>query len=127
MYPPDDYLPSPRLAAMTDDELIAAGHAAIRSHAADIAAIVGKSRSSIEHGLYGYRWPRKSMSANDISEVLDDASMLLATVQAGMLFEAAVDNVSHARWMRNRHVNYGLPDDHPTIAQAYARAQRARP
>jgi hypothetical protein len=74
--------------------------AAVRSHAEEIAEIVNLSTTAVEHGLYGYRWPKRSLDANALSDVLTEASIILQSVRLGMSLEAAAGSMVIAHGMK---------------------------
>jgi hypothetical protein len=89
------------LSSLSDAQLLEYARAEIRSHAADIAKIVKLKTSTVEHGLYGYRWPAKSLGAGALSDVLMEASIILQSVRLGMSLEAAAGGMTLARGTRD--------------------------
>jgi hypothetical protein len=58
------------------------------------------------NGLYGHRWPAKSLYATELCDVLDEASLILQAMRAGMSLEAAQGSVIVARGIRARGHGY---------------------
>jgi hypothetical protein len=90
------------LGSLTDAELMERGRAEIRSHASHIAKITGLRTAAVEHGLYGFHWPSKSLSANELCDVLMDASIVLHSLRLGMTLEVATGCMTAARNVRAR-------------------------
>lgn len=97
-----EWQPSPELAALSDDQLLAAARAQIKSLARDIAEIANAKAAAVEHGLYAHRWPPRSLRADELCDVLDEGRLVLAHVRdAGLSIHAALASVAVARGLRD--------------------------
>jgi hypothetical protein len=63
----------------------------------------GQRPAVVKKQLYADRWPPKSMDADQLSDVLQEASLLLQTLRVGMSPEAAVAVVASARRVREQY------------------------
>jgi hypothetical protein len=114
-----DWTPSPKIAALSDADLLVAARQRIKSLARDIAALVNVKAAGVEHGLYAHRWPIKSLGPVQLCDVLDEGVLILEHVRNGLSLDAALASVAQARWLRNRE------REHPPVTVECTRPVRS--
>ena len=89
-----------KYADWTDAELVQHARDLVSQRASEIAELAGLPKAAVEHGLYGYRWPKAKCGVAGLCDILEESRMILDAMRDGASLEAAHGAVTVAVGMR---------------------------